>query len=195
MIFNAEKSPLKDPQRQAPIASYPTLSWIKRSMSVDGWNSDVIIKRFIVCRIMGWIRLSYVACSKRMAVPKIASKKHKICVTVNWKREKRDMKWSQTSRFCEWLGKVYRALNSGDLKMWFYDTIFLSQNLFKNSIKVSTFPQFRHPLSGSLERWTSYLTKNNEWKGHSTLLCWKTRDKKWNRERLWRRRSGRTEEN
>lgn len=50
-----------------------------------------------------------------MAVPKIASKKHKICVTVNWKGGRRDMKWSQTSRFCEWLGNVYRALKSCEL--------------------------------------------------------------------------------
>lgn len=66
-----------------------TLSCIKRSMSVDGWYSDVIIKRVMVWRIMGWIRLSYVACSNRMAVPKIASKKQITCVTVNWKKYER----------------------------------------------------------------------------------------------------------
>lgn len=97
-------------------ATYPTLSWIKRSMSVDGWYSDVIIKRFIVCRIIGWMRLSYVACSRRMAVPKIASKKHKICVTVNWKREEKRCEMKSNESFL-WMT---RQGGQGLEKRWNY---------------------------------------------------------------------------
>lgn len=60
-----------------------TLSWINRSHSDAGSYSDLIIRRVIVWRIIGWIRLSYVECSSRMAVPNIASKKHMTCVTIN----------------------------------------------------------------------------------------------------------------
>lgn len=66
-----------------------TLSCIKRSIEVDGSYSEYIIRRFIEWRIMGWMRLSYVECSRRMAVPTMANKKQIICVTVNWGKKNR----------------------------------------------------------------------------------------------------------
>lgn len=50
------------------------------------------------------------------------------------------MKWSQTSRFCEWLGKVNRALTSGEVKKFFHETLFLLWKDFsKNPENVSIF--------------------------------------------------------
>lgn len=68
-----------------------TLSWINRSHSDAGSYSDLIIRRVIVWRIIGWTRLSYVECSSRIAVPNMASKKHITCVIINYTRWEKKM--------------------------------------------------------------------------------------------------------
>lgn len=85
IIFTKKQTnhPLHPPRLSNAWYKRLTLSWINFNIDVDGWYSDVIIRRFIVWRIIGCIRESYVACSRSIAVPNIANRKHNICVPVN----------------------------------------------------------------------------------------------------------------